>query len=546
MVIRRLVLVVAALAMIASACSDDDAATTSTADTTTTTTTEASTTTRAADAAGERYPDAVREAYLLGCTEEAGEDLCVCTIEEFEDRLSLVEFLELDESAPIIAEVSSACEAGVATGTTTTTTTTVPTTTGTTEPRAPLSLAEVVELSIVDLEAFWAEILPVSYGIDYEPIGRVVAYRPSTGNLPECGGEPIPPEVAPDNAFYCNPDDYVAWDTEGLFPDLYLEFGDFTVALVLAHEWGHAVQNRVDEVGPTIQRELQADCFAGAWTGAIDRGEREALSLDEGDIEEAMAGYLLFRDPPGTTPDDEQAHGSAFDRVNAFRFGVLNGVDGCREASNDFPVAFIPLTQQDVQTGGDLPFADTAPLLVESLEAYWTEAYPDLFGGEWTPVSATIPYLPSTGDLPTCDGELLQASFYANNVFYCPGDDYVAWDDETLFPALYQSIGDFAIGQLLAHEWATAAQDRAGLPTEGLTAELQADCLSGAFTAAVVPAPNPTPILLSAGDLDEAVAAFIQFGRDPELIDLVGGSAFERFDAFQAGFFNGPASCIEG
>ncbi|NIQ57003.1 MAG: peptidase, partial [Gammaproteobacteria bacterium] len=119
---------------------------------------------------------------------------------------------------------------------------------------------------------------------------------------------------------YCSPGDYVAWDAEGLMPGLYTEFGDFAVALVLAHEWGHVAQDRAGIDGPGIMLELQADCFAGAWARHVEMGE-SALALRPGDLDEAVAGYLLFRDPPGTSPAAPDAHGSAFDRVLAFQEG---------------------------------------------------------------------------------------------------------------------------------------------------------------------------------------------------------------------------------
>jgi predicted metalloprotease len=507
------------------------------------------------------FPPTVREAFMVGCTEDGSEAVCACTIQEIEQRITLDQFLALDDADPIdrtfIGEVTELCAARVADGsiavstttTTTTTTTTAATTTSgdtgattTTAPPRPLTLDEIIQVTVADLEEYWGVEQPAVYGVAYDPIDRVVPYVPSSGSIPDCGGESIPADVAVDNAFYCNPDDFIAWDAEGLFPDLFVEFGDFTIALVLAHEWGHVVQNRVGESGPTIQTELQADCFAGAWTGAISRGEREALSLDPGDIEEAMSGYLLFRDPPGTGPNDPGAHGSAFDRVNAFRFGLLEGVDACRQSSNEYPVAFIPLRVQDIQTGGNLPY-DELSSLSDALEVFWTSVWPGLFEGEWIPVSATVPYYPSTGDLPACGGRDLDPAFYADNAFYCPEGDFVAWDDEGLFPSLYQSIGDMAIGHILAHEWATAVQVRAGLPSEGLQAELQADCTSGAFAAALTVAQNPTGIELSAGDLDEAVATFIQFGEDSEAAGLTGG-AFDRFDAFQSGFFGGIDVCF--
>ncbi|HSG79416.1 MAG TPA: neutral zinc metallopeptidase [Acidimicrobiia bacterium] len=554
----RRVVPVLALVLLASACGDDTG-TRPSGDpfaVATTVPTTASSATTSTSATTDTFRPTVREAFMAGCTEDGSEEVCACTLQEIERRITLEQFLALDDADPIdrafifdvteicLARLDGASIAASATTTTTTTTTTSgdPGTTTTTAPPRPLTLDEVIQVTVADLESYWEVEQPAAYGTSYEPIERVVPYVPSSESIPDCGDESITADVAADNAFYCNPDDYIAWDAEGLFPGLFVEFGDFTIALVLAHEWGHAVQNRVEEFGPTIQTELQADCFAGSWTGAISRGEREALSLDPGDIEEAMSGYLLFRDPPGTGPNDPGAHGSAFDRVNAFRLGLLEGVDACRQASNDFPVAFIPVDPR--HPSGNLPYAQL-PLLSDALEVFWAAIWPGLFEGEWVPVSATVPYYPSTGEFPACGDLDLDPGFYADNAFYCPEGDFVAWDDEVLFPALYQSIGDMAIGHILAHEWATAVQARAGLPSQGLEAELQADCTSGAFAAALTVDGNPTGIQLSAGDLDEAVATFIQFGEDPEEAGLTGG-AFDRFDAFQEGFFGGIGACFPG
>jgi predicted metalloprotease len=61
---------------------------------------------------------------------------------------------------------------------------------------------------------------------------------------------------------------------------------------ILAHEWGHLVQGNLGLLKGqyyTVQTELQADCFAGAW--AAHAGE-EGL-LEEGDLEEGA--NALFR-----------------------------------------------------------------------------------------------------------------------------------------------------------------------------------------------------------------------------------------------------------
>ncbi|MCB2223437.1 MAG: neutral zinc metallopeptidase [Actinobacteria bacterium] len=420
-------------------------------------------------------------------------------------------------------------------------------TTTTTVPPAPATLRETTDLTIAAVEAFWESELPEAYGVAYRTVSATVPYLPSSGDLPECGPEELPPGLYEDNAFYCHPGDFVAWDAEGLMPGLYTEFGDFAVSLVLAHEWGHVVQARVGVEGPGIMLELQADCFAGAWAADVDGGGSEVLALRPGDLDEAVAGYLLFRDPPGTSPGAPDAHGSAFDRVNAFQEGFFGGAATCAGyPGGGFSVVDIPLTQQDLVTGGDLPFAQTAPLLAATLEAYWTSAYPAVFGGDYAPIGGFGPYYPSTGDLPACDG--LGPGDYAGNAFYCPDGDYVAWDDEGLFPALWQEIGDLAVGMVLAHEWAAGVQARAGLPSTGLAASLQADCLAGSWTRAMAAGIPITvdggeqTIVLSAGDLDEAVAGFLAFGG-PEL-SRESGTAFERFDAFQDGFFGGAAACL--
>lgn len=491
---------------------------------------------------GEHFPPAVVEAYLKGCADTA-DDLayCRCTIDEFEARLTLEEFVALDDLAGgILLEVATVClaEAGGD----------EPTVGSTAAPLLPpTDLRAYTDLTIAAVEAYWEEELPAVYGIAYEEVGDTIPYFPSSGDLPGCGPEALPNTAYEDNAFYCFPGDFVAWDAESLMPGLYTEFGDFAVALVLAHEWGHAVQARGSINGLGIMLELQADCFAGAWAGHVSAGESDLLQLQVGDLDEAMAGYLLFRDPPGTSPGEPDAHGSAFDRVAAFQDGFFGGAPTCASyPDGDFVVVDIPLTQEDLATGGDLPFAETAPLLAATLETFWSAVFPDLFGSEYIPMTDYGPYLPSTGVLPPCGDA--QPEDYTNNAFYCPEGDYVAWDNENLFPSLWQEIGDLAVGMVLAHEWAVGAQTRAGLPIEGAAASLQADCFAGTWTGDMVAGipilladGTETTIFLSAGDLDEAVAGFIAFGSPQSTM----GTAFERFDAFQDGFFGGARECLE-
>lgn len=252
-----------------------------------------------------------------------------------------------------------------------------------------------------------------------------------------------------------------------------------------------------------------------------------------------MAGFLLIGDELGTNPAGVDAHGGAFDRLGAFFDGFNQGAEQCRSYEEDPPpMVFIPFRVEDLSTGGDLPFEVAAFLLAEALEDYWRLAYPELFGEPWEPVEA-IPYRPRTGVLPPCGGFSMGRHFYLGNAFYCPADRFVAWDDENLFPALYEEIGDFALGLVLAVRWGQAVQHRAGLPTAGPDAELQADCLAGTWTAALTVAGNPTGLSLSAGDLEEGIAAILVLSAEGQ----GGPTAWERFEAFKEGFFAGPGAC---
>jgi uncharacterized protein len=136
---------------------------------------------------------------------------------------------------------------------------------------------------------------------------------------PTCGGE----EPLADNAFYCPPEDYLAWDLV-LMSDAYT-LGDAFLYYVIAHEWGHAIQARLDGSLVAQAQELQADCLAAAALyGAV---ADELLTLEEGDEAEIANALVSVADttPWGTTED----HGSPFERIEWFNAGRQGGVPTC-------------------------------------------------------------------------------------------------------------------------------------------------------------------------------------------------------------------------
>jgi predicted metalloprotease len=149
--------------------------------------------------------------------------------------------------------------------------------------------------AIADLEQYWSQQYPALYNGDWQPVsGGFYAVSPSQGSeAPPCTSDPM--EVS-GNAFYCSTEDVVAWDAEGLLPDLQARFGDFVIPVILAHEYAHAVQARSNFTARTVTRELQSDCFAGAWSRhAQDDG---VFDVNAADLDAALAGILELRDTP--------------------------------------------------------------------------------------------------------------------------------------------------------------------------------------------------------------------------------------------------------
>jgi predicted metalloprotease len=104
--------------------------------------------------------------------------------------------------------------------------------------------------------------------------------------------------------------------------------GDFAVAYIVAHEYGHEVQNElgVFERGlPTIAYELQADCYAGTWAkSAADAGR-----LDDGDVDEALDAALAVGDFDEGNPGH---HGTPEQRAEAWKTGFEAGEpDACNQ-----------------------------------------------------------------------------------------------------------------------------------------------------------------------------------------------------------------------
>jgi predicted metalloprotease len=394
--------------------------------------------------------------------------------------------------------------------------------------------------AIADLQTFWADQFPKLYDADYKPVeGGLYALTPESESGPECASNYG--DVA-GNAFYCKLDDSVAWDASGLLPDLQKKYGDFVIPVVLAHEWGHAMQQRsgfFDQNELTVSSELQADCFAGGW--AKHAQSDKVFEVTGADLDKSLAGILDLRDTPGTDAQDPSAHGSGFDRVSAFQDGYDNGAEKCKGYADGEPMVLeLPFNDaEDEASEGNAPYDTIANGVPYDLEDYWSQVYPELTQGKtWTPLAPQQPFDPSSP--PTCGGQ--SAEGYA--LFYCVPEDYVGWDNVDAMPAIYDEGGDYAFATLLATQWGLAALSRLGDESDELTSTARGDCLAGSYTASVIlyNREATSSYHISPGDLDEGIKALLLFRGEGD-VDRQ-GAGFDRTRAFRAGVVDGPEGCL--
>jgi hypothetical protein len=154
----------------------------------------------------------------------------------------------------------------------------------------PADLDQTLKATAGSLRDFWDTELPRIYHRPFEDlVGRI---QPKTKDSPPwtCNGERITYHDIRGNAFYCGGknDDYIAYDAAYLMPRLNKSFGALTPAVVLAHEFGHAVQHRAEVNAPSVVIELQADCFAGAWVACAQTSASDPVTVDEAALDSSI------------------------------------------------------------------------------------------------------------------------------------------------------------------------------------------------------------------------------------------------------------------
>jgi predicted metalloprotease len=189
---------------------------------------------------------------------------------------------------------------------------------------------QIVALVVDALNEYWSDALGRA-ALGFSPL-QVIPVRNITepAQLP-CTGRAT---VVVAGLVVCSADSTVHLDdtvARGLYDDPIDGRADFAVGYLLALAWSDVGQELLGSSLQGVERALANDCLAGAWANDLDPrrlprpGEAEhRATLSPGDLDEAvLAAIEIAGNSSGT--------GTAFDKVDAFRAGVLGGIEACTD-----------------------------------------------------------------------------------------------------------------------------------------------------------------------------------------------------------------------
>jgi predicted metalloprotease len=418
--------------------------------------------------------------------------------------------------------------------------------TGTVENTDNGEVDRLVLLALNDIEDFWKKHYSDELQGSFKPVSTLLSYNSDDPKSPSACGGKLYKLV---NAFYCPPKDLMAWDRGVLIPTAEKYFGKMSVAAVIAHEYGHAIQ-RMADIGdnstPGLVLEQQADCFSGVYIRWVAEGNSPRFTLNTTDgLDHVLAGAIELRDQTPTAGGSSgDPHGNALDRVSAFQLGFDGGAAACakidmnevKSREGDLPQSLQFDPQGNVETGNVDITNDMLSSLMELLGKIYNPAKP--------PTLSTDP--------ASCPDAVA-----SDPASYCPANNTIYVD----LPALQKMgapadesqrvllQGDNTAISVVTSRYALAVQHEKGLPIDSPEAALRAACLTGAAQrkmAEPIALSSGNTLVLTAGDVDEAISGLLTNGLVAS--DTNGKSVpagFTRIVAYRSGLLGEIDQCYQ-
>ncbi|MBL7766953.1 MAG: neutral zinc metallopeptidase [Chitinophagaceae bacterium] len=205
------------------------------------------------------------------------------------------------------------------------------------ETKEEKEMVDFISVVLADNEQIWEGVFTQNQLPFKKPV--LVLFRNATQS--PCGSA-----TAQSGPFYCPADQKIYLDLT-FFDELRTRLGahgDFSCAYVIAHEYGHHIQNLLGTSGKvqqlmsrksekeanrlSVALELQADFYAGVWAHYDQKINK---MLEDGDIDEALSAAnavgddRLQKNAQGYVVPDAFTHGTSEQRMKWFMLGFNTG-----------------------------------------------------------------------------------------------------------------------------------------------------------------------------------------------------------------------------
>ena len=381
--------------------------------------------------------------------------------------------------------------------------------------------AESLSYMGADIARWWESEFPRVFGRPLPALAGGVRYSNGTtipnisAKAQTCG---IYPELATKfGPFYDSCSDTIVYDDFSFFPEKFEAYGDLALGVVVAHEWGHAVQARTSFPKNNVTSETQADCFAGAWLASFRAGPGWGPKAEES-LPWALLAMAGLADASYISDygQSDDAHGSMFDRLGAMTEGMQAGTDACAKYTTAPPQSVLvkwdfstERGQAEIGAAGELTNEELVAMLLSSVEPYWQSR-----------AGAAATNMPTIQNLEKASAACLIPAGSAG-LAYCPSSNIMVYGDASQALPL-EPLGDMSYVLAYALSYIDAYKATTGSTTHRA-------CLAGEWFRFMLDGKDPQ-FSISPPDVDEATWMLLA-------ADWAGTASGARFEPTHVGEF---------